>query len=134
MTRDAEETRQSALRRENEALTNRLQKYQKLIDDLRSLPAKDGLVLLGGYRDNIDVKPGLFRAESPGSYRNPDYRILDQPLRQAQLIPVTSNLQADLLVDHSKAYPEIFPFENPQSIAKSLLNPSGSQRLEDITR
>lgn len=133
-TQNANETRPEALRRENKALNNRLQQYEKLFNDLASLPTKDAVALFRSRRDSVDLNPALFHVESPQQYHIPDYRILDRPLRQAPLFPVTSDLQADLLVSHSKAYPKILAFENPQSIAKRLLSPSGSHQMDDITR
>lgn len=129
-TRDADETRQGALRRENEALRSRLQEYQKLVDDLTSVPAQDPSALLGSVRDNIHPNA----EEPPRPYRTADYRILEQPLQLASLTRVRSNLEAELLLNHSKAYPKILAFENPQSIAERLLNPSESHRLDDIIR
>lgn len=128
-TRYADETRQRALRRENEALKKRFQQYQKLVDNLTSLPAEDALALLKSRSDGVGLTdPDLFNAEWPRP------RISDQPSRPIPLIPLTSNLQADLPLNFSKVYPEIVAFENPQSIAKTLLSPSGSHRLEDIMR
>lgn len=107
----------------------RLQCYQKLVDDLTSVPAEDAWALLKSRRDGVDLlNSDILNAEWPRP------RILNQPSPPTPLIPATSNLQTDLLLNYSKAYPAIVAFENPQAIAKSLLNPSGSHRLEDIMR
>lgn len=128
-TRSADETRQKALRRENKALKMRLQEYQKLVDNLTSVPAEDALALIKSHRDGVNlINPDHFNAEWPRP------RIFDQPSPPTPLIPVTSNLQADLPLNFSKVYPKIVAFENPQSIAKGFLNPSESHRLENIIR
>ncbi|KAL1584791.1 hypothetical protein WHR41_06595 [Cladosporium halotolerans] len=128
-TRYADETRQKAVRRENEALKKRLQEYQKLVDEIKSLPAEDALAILKSRSDGVNlIDSDRFNADWPQP------RILARPPPSTPLIPLISDLQADLPLNFSKVYPKIVAFENPQSIAKGLLNPSGSHRLEDIMR
>lgn len=111
-----------------------LREYRRLVDDLTTLPEENALALSKSHGESLHLNSNLFQAGSSQPYILPDPRIIDHPLQQTPLIPSTRNLQADLLVKHSKTYPKVLAFENPQSIAESLLNPSGSPILEDITR
>lgn len=110
-----------------------MQEMQDFVDHLKSMPATDALELIRHRRQNGDSTLDAFRADSLQRHADPGLRFMDQHLRVAPAMPMTVNLQVDLLVNHSKAYPSILAFEDAQSIARTLLSPWGSQRIK-ITR
>lgn len=145
-TQDAEETRYMALRRENEDLKTKVQELQDLVENFISKPESDplsrpgnlpsssghGLFLLG---NDLSVNSAASLLEATQQISATNSPMLNQPLRGIGLMnPARADLQAELFVNHSKAYPKLIPFRNPQVIARNLLNPLRANRLDILAR
>lgn len=136
-TRDAEETRHMALRRENETLKSELRKLQDRIACLTATPENDALGHLRVHPTFSDSKQAFSSAavvqQSIVSEERPSPRLTHE-ITSKVVSPqfAISKLQDELLLHHTAAYPKILAFESPQSIAKELLGPSGHQRLNRI--
>ena len=127
-TQTADETPQSALKRENTSLRKSNVDLVEALDLLRILPKDKAAEILTHLRSSADVLSALHLMV--GKAQNSPL-ISDRTMAQGPLPFIESGLEFEFMIEHQMAYPTLPPIDSGTAGIDLFTQPEAFDRMDD---